>query len=250
VTLDKRIVEENGDGSLNVGNTTAVNNSTTAVNNSTTAVNLSTTATNQNAPQLVEINMVPSAPGVAIIAQYAAGAPINDPVGPFLTQIPARTCRVVLGVGGANPVVYTITGRTVFGGDPVTDVITATGPGTYEGDVAYDEILSFTSDVDPGGTTDLQTGKGFSLGPQSGLSGGIIQSTIGVDGVKESATVAEGITATVVPVTAPDGARVFTIRYTHDLTIIQDAHTHTQDAHTHTQVAHTHTQVAHTHTLS
>lgn len=249
MTLDRRTVEENGDGSLTVGSTTAVNSNATAVNSNATATNQSATATNQNASQLVEINMVPSAPGAAVHAQYAAGAPINDLVGPFLTQIPARTCRVVLGVGGVNPV-YTITGRTVFGGDPVTDVITATGAGTYEGDVAYDEIISFVSDIDPGGTTDLQTGKGFSLGPQSGLSGGIVQSTIGVNGVKEIATVAEEITATVVPVTAPNGSRVFTIRYTHDLTIIQDPHNHVQDPHTHTQVAHTHPQVAHTHTLT
>jgi hypothetical protein len=68
----------------------------------------------------------------------------------------------VLGAGGANPVVYTLTGyRITLGSDgqPVefTQTITATGAGTYAATQPM-IITRLQSDVDPLGTTDLQAG--------------------------------------------------------------------------------------------
>jgi hypothetical protein len=65
------------------------------------------------------------------------------------------TVLVTLGTSGANPVVYTVTGT--YCGQDVTEEITATGEGTYEGIQPFTTITAFASDVDPVGTTDLDT---------------------------------------------------------------------------------------------
>lgn len=90
-----------------------------------------------------------------VASQYAGGAAIDDTTGPFTVDSAPRTMRVVLGATGANPTVYTITG-TSPDGRVVTDTITAAGVGTYEGDVLFQTVTRFQSDVDPVGTTDLR----------------------------------------------------------------------------------------------
>lgn len=202
MSLDQRVVVERGDGTMAVAPATAVNQSTT---------------------RRYEIDKIPSAPGVALLAPIAAGAPLNNN-GPFAVVRPARVVRITLGVGGANPVVYTITGYDVFG-DPITQQITATGPGTYEGTKAIDTIQNVSSDVNPGGTTTVATGVGFSFGPWTGLDS--ITDDVGVDGVLENLDSFDEATATVVPSTAPDGTHVYTIRFACVTTPVQDPHTHT-----------------------
>ena len=92
------------------------------------------------------------------VAQIAAGSPINS-TGPFTTFTPTRVPQIVLGAGGANPVVYTITGTAVEDDTKTQTVtVTATGPGTYVSTKAFSAITSLTSDVNPAGTTDLQAG--------------------------------------------------------------------------------------------
>lgn len=218
MTLDARTVTERGDGTIGV--TIASQTPTNQTANPSTDAALLTT----------EFSVRPSAPGVAVVPQYTGAAPINDSVGPFLMQIPRRTCRIVLGVGGANPVNFHITG-VLLGGQVVTEDIVATGPGTYEGYLAFGEVTSFTSDETPVGTVDLQTGKGFGICLLPVTS---VDQSIGVDGVVEQAVYFSSNALTIVPVTAPNGTRVFTYR-------VVWSHIHTTPAHTHIQNAHTHT---------
>jgi hypothetical protein len=91
------------------------------------------------------------------IAQYAGGAALNDTTGPWTEFNPTRLPQIVLGAGGANPTVYTITG-TGLDGRSITDTVTAAGAGTYTASEPFQTITAFSSDVDPVGTTDLQAG--------------------------------------------------------------------------------------------
>lgn len=168
-----------------------------------------------------------AAAGTNYIAQYAAGAPIDDAVGPFTRMVPPRTVQVVLGGGGANPVEYTIDGTNPKG-DAIQDVISATGAGTYQGDVAFTTITRVRSNIDPLGTTDFQTGAGFGLATVcSNID------AVGVDGVLEAPSTADAATGTVVPTSAPNGARLYTVDY-RVLPIITDAgHVHGPGNHTH-----------------
>lgn len=88
------------------------------------------------------------------IAQFAAGAPINS-AGPFTAFSPIRIPQIVLGVGGVATT-YTITG-TDFYGNAQSENVVAGGAGTYQATKAYATITAFSSNVNPGGTTDLQT---------------------------------------------------------------------------------------------
>jgi hypothetical protein len=201
MSLGQRVVVERGDGTLTVAPTTAVN---------------------QGATHRYEVDKIPAAPGVSLLAPIAAGAPLNNN-GPFAVVRPARVARITLGVGGANPVVYTVTGFDVFG-ETITEQITATGPGTYEGLKAFDTVQNVSSDVNPGGTTTIATGIGFSFGPWTGLDS--ITDDVGVDGVLENLDSFDEATATVVPSTVPDGMHVYTIRFTCVTATVQNAHTH------------------------
>jgi hypothetical protein len=91
------------------------------------------------------------------LAQIAAGSAINS-TGPFTAFSPTRLPQIVLGGGGANPVVYTITGTSIDTGAVITDTVTATGPGTYAASKPFATITRLQSDVNPAGTTDLQAG--------------------------------------------------------------------------------------------
>lgn len=147
-----------------------------------------------------------AAAGTNYVAQFAAGAPI-DSIGPFTNLLPFRVPQIVLGGGGANPVIYTLTG-TDFKGLPQTRTITATGPGTYVGDRAFSTITRLQSNVNPGGTTDLQTGPGFGTGWAFADTTVIV----GVNGAAEVPTAVNGASGTVIPASAPNGARIFTVQ--------------------------------------
>lgn len=90
-----------------------------------------------------------------VVAQYASGAPIADSTGPFVVTNPLRTVRVVLTGGGSVATDYTVTG-TDQGGAVQTEVIAATGAGTFEGVKLWQTITAFASNINPGGTTDLR----------------------------------------------------------------------------------------------
>lgn len=201
-------------GQDTVGGTVATNNSTTATNNSITL---------KRQEHLADLLVM----GTAYHAQYAGGAAINDATGPWTMPLPRRTVEVVLGTSGANPVNVTITG-TASDGSALTDVIACAGVGTYQGVKAFETITSVTSDVDPVGTVDIKTGKGFAVAePFATLD------ALSVNGVVESASSSHAASGTVVPTTSPDSAKDFTVRY-------QVSHTHVQPSHTHTQASHTH----------
>ena len=155
-----------------------------------------------------------AAPGTAIHAQVAAGAPLNVTTA-FTLPFPRRTCEIILGAGGANPVVYTITG-TAVDGSTITDMISAAGPGTYQGAKAFETITSLTSNIDPAGTTDLKTGNGVACAqPFDALD------VFAINDVAVAAASSDGASGTIVPnpSTPPDGTRRFSAR-------VSRAHTH------------------------
>lgn len=168
---------------------------------------------NSNSAAMIfdEVFPAPIAAGTAMHATVAAGAPLNVTTG-FTDPLPSRTTRIVLGVGGANPVVYTVEGLGMDG-RTTTDTITAAGAGTYDGVKAFRSVTKLTSNVDPLGTTDLQTGPG--LGIPSTYPFNVLSTldVLSVNGVVEAGTksVQNG---TVIPTTAPNGARNFVVRGT------------------------------------
>lgn len=104
-------------------------------------------------------------------SQYAAGAPINDTTAAHFTGgnlSPTRIPQIVLGSGGANPVVFTIVGTDPLGAAQ-TKTVTAAGAGTYKATAAFATITSFSSNIDPGGTVDLQAGDTMDAYPSRGL---------------------------------------------------------------------------------
>lgn len=182
--------------------------------NSTAPTNLSY-QTSDNYPAL-------SAPGTNYVAQYAAGAALDDAVGPFVSPTyPFRTAQIVLGAGGAIAVVYTIDGIDAFG-NVVTEDITATGVGTYQGEIAYSEITRLRSDIDPADTTDLQVGDGFALSnPIDGVLG---VDHLALDEILELPVSVDPTSGTVVPLTPPNGVLNFHIHY--DSYVPIPVHTH------------------------
>jgi hypothetical protein len=102
------------------------------------------------------------------VAQIAGGAAI-DSAGPFTVFSPTRLPQITLGVGGANPVVYTLTGTRVDTGETFTQTITAAGAGTYKASMPMATITRLQSDVDPVGTTDLQAGDTWVYPPARAL---------------------------------------------------------------------------------
>ena len=91
------------------------------------------------------------------IAQDAGGSAISE-TGGFTDFSPGRLPKVVLGVGGANPTVYTITGTDIYTGAVITEDLTAAGASTVVATQPYATITAWSSDVDPVGTSDLQAG--------------------------------------------------------------------------------------------
>lgn len=167
--------------------------------------------TNDTALVFDAVFPAPLAAGTAMHAQVAAGAALNVTTG-FTNPLPSRTARIVLGVGGANPVVYTIDG-VGMDGRSTTDTINATGAGTYDGVKAFREVTKLSSNIDPGGTTDLQTGPG--LGIPSTHPTDVLSSIdlLSCDGIVEAGTKTAS-SGTVIPSTAPNGVRNYVVRGT------------------------------------
>jgi hypothetical protein len=180
-----------------------------------------TAATTSSSIRLQQTTEPLAAAGTNYVAQYAGGAALND-AGPFTRFIPARTAQIVLGGGAPATVVYTIDG-TDPDGAALQEVISSggAGAGTYTGTRAFTTITNITSDIDPVGTTDLQTGAGFGLGAVCANIDGV-----GVAGVFEAPVSAHGPTGTVIPTTAPNGVIVYTVQYRVTPVITDGGHTH------------------------
>lgn len=71
-----------------------------------------------------------------------------------------------------------------------------------------------------------------------------------VENANEAVGTVDATAGTIVPTTAPNGARVFDFWYTYSVTPTQNTHTHTGPSHTHTGPSHTHTGPSHTHTAT
>jgi len=148
------------------------------------------------------------AKGVSVHAQVAAGAALNVTTA-FTVPYPRRALEIVLGVGGVNPVVFTVKGTKVDG-SAATLTKSCAGAGTYDvgdGAQAFETVTSLTSDVDPGGTTDLKTSDGFSVGEV--FSGTPVVSVDGVVDASPTLNAAWGG----VKSTAPNGTHAYAVRY-------------------------------------
>ncbi len=246
-----RTVQDAATGITGTGNATATNSAAstgiTGTANATATNNAVATGITASLTRKCAATLVPQAPGATIHAQFAAGAPIMANAG-FTVPYPRRTCRVVVGAMGVA-VNYTVTG-TDIAGNPLNEVIhVGAGGGSVDGLKAFETIATFASDVDPQDTTDLKAGKGFAVAePFTALD------VLGVNDVVEAADNVQAAVATITPHTAPDGAKVFSARYTRTAaaTVTDPTHNHTQAAHSHgiTDPTHNHTQAAHSHAIT
>jgi len=146
------------------------------------------------------------APGTNYHAAYAGGAAINDAIGPWTMPFPRRTVQI--DAAGVTAVSVTVTG-TAPDGSIVTDIIACAGIAIYQGVKAFEAITSVTSDVDPVTNITLQTGNGFgTVAPFAALQ------VLSADGVVEAAASNNPASGTVVPTSVPNGATIFSVRYT------------------------------------
>lgn len=168
------------------------------------------------------------AAGVPVHAQDPGGAPLNLVAG-FSNPVPRRTLAITRGALGPPSVVYTV--HQVYADGSNADVPVPVGPGATAVMTEAGEVTSITSDLDPGDTTDFETGDGFNVG--SLFTGAI---ALAVDSVEEAAVYSNGVSGTVTPTTPPDGTKTFGVRmFTgHDHGVTDGGHTHVQDPHDHT----------------
>lgn len=163
-----------------------------------------------------------AAPGTAYITTQSAGVAPMHLTGPFTEMVPPRSVRVSAGTGTANPTHFTVHGTT-YEGVAITEVITATGSGVFDGRKAFFHIDSIDSDVPLGGDTDFITGQGFGLipaltpPPSYGLPGDVSQPTsfcrVAVDGVHETLIALDPASSSVFPTTLPNGSKKWVMLY-------------------------------------
>lgn len=91
----------------------------------------------------------------ALHATIAGGAALNVTTGWLIYPI-SGLVTITLGAGGFNPTLYTLTGLD-SAGNLQSEVITATGAGSYVSIKRYASIISLISNVDPVGTTIVTT---------------------------------------------------------------------------------------------
>jgi hypothetical protein len=150
------------------------------------------------------------AKGASVHTQVAAGAPLNV-TSAFTVPYPRRALEIVLGVGGTNPVVITVTG-TAADGSALSIAQSCAGAGTYEvgnGAQVFETVTSMTSTIDPGGTVDLKTADGFGVGE-------VYTGTplVSVDGVVDTnVTQLDAATGGVKSATNPNGTHTYSVRY-------------------------------------
>jgi hypothetical protein len=149
------------------------------------------------------------APGATIHALVASGAAVSV-ASAFTQMIPATNARISRS-GAGNPTVYTVTG-TRFG-VAQTETINSNGASDVEGVKVFDTITAWSSDVDPGVSSTLKTGVIIGLAQVcTAIDFFGVAATAAANAVAEAATLnaaKDGFT----PTTAPDGTKVFDIRY-------------------------------------
>lgn len=91
--------------------------------------------------------------------------------GNFFTPPRLGLPQIRVGLGGADRVKYTLSSIDIFGA-PQTEVIYASGQGVYVGTKLISEATGLTSDVEPGGTTELGLTPGLSRTAKITFSGG------------------------------------------------------------------------------
>jgi len=94
---------------------------------------------------------------VNYVAQYAAGAPIDDSVGPFTEFSPTRLPEVTLGAGAGAPVV-TLTYIPIEGGPERTQSVTGVAGATVKFTQPVQIITRVQTDIDPVDVMDIQAG--------------------------------------------------------------------------------------------
>lgn len=152
--------------------------------------------------------MVPPAPGATIHSAISGGGALNVSSG-FTQMIPATNIRLSRS-GAGVATVYTVTG-TRFG-SAQTENINSNGASDVEGVKIFDTVTSITSDVDPTVTTTVKTGVILGTAQTFDSIDFLGVGANGANGVAETATAnaaKDGFT----PTTAPDGSKVFQIRY-------------------------------------
>lgn len=155
--------------------------------------------------RLQEEKVLAASGGGPFHLQDPGGAPLNIVAG-FTVPVPARTVRIMRG-GAGVATVYTITGQSITGA-VITEDIPSNGAADVEGTLAYAQLTSITSDVDPTVTTDFVWGNGVALGsPFTDVD------AIGVDDVLENPASIDEESGTVVFITEPDGNHSYNIRY-------------------------------------
>lgn len=197
-----------------------------------------TTATNQTATTGATVNTgsvaqcgtwgkaLPAA-GTAVHAQAAGGAALALVAG-FTNPLPRRTLNIARSDAGPASVNYTCTVTTPDGGS--ADIVLAVPRNGNASTNIAGVWSSISTTVDPVSTSDFTTGTGFCVG--SLMTGAPLLS---VNGVVEAAVSSDTASGTVVPTTAPDGAKEFTVLYNapHGHGVTDAGHTHVQNAHTH-----------------
>ncbi len=140
------------------------------------------------------------------ISAYAAGSPLDDAAGPWTRFIPARTVSSTVGASGVAHNL-TVTGTHPITGDTITEVIAATGAGTFQGNTAFGTITRIQTNVNPGDTVTLKAGAGLNVGrPVTAFS------AVGVDQAYEApAGSSSAANGTVRFTTVPNGSRDYTV---------------------------------------
>lgn len=184
--------------------------------------------------QQVRLNDL-AAPGTALHAQVVGGAGAIDVNSGFTQILPHRTVQVV---ASADVVACNVTiDGTDLDGAAVQEVIPlAGGVETVQGTLAFATITRLRTSIEPGpgtATIDLQTGNGFSIGARFSDA-----DLLAVAQTVEAIVSSDGPTGTIVPTTAPDGSRDYTVRYRVQPTVTDGGHTHAAGtlagpAHTH-----------------
>ena len=156
------------------------------------------------------------AAGTTVHATDAGGAPLALVAG-FTNPMPRRTLNIARSDAGPANVTYTVTIETPDGGSvdlPLIVAKNANASTTIAG-----KVTGISTTVDPVSTSAFTTGTGFNLGAL--FTGTPL---LGVNGVAEALASSDSSSGTIVPTTAPDGAKEFVVQFTephgHTLSLI------------------------------
>lgn len=147
---------------------------------------------------------IPAA-GTTMHAQDAGGGALALVSG-FTNPLPRRNLGITRSNAGPSSVDYTVT-YTLPDGTTATETIAAAKNATTYGTIAA-VVTGVSTTVDPVSTTDFVTGTGFSIGQAFAASPAPVLS---VSGVVEAAASSHAASGTIVPTTAPNGTRAFSV---------------------------------------